>query len=249
MCCFSRPVKSVSDTSIFARLAGKGWQYLVYNMTFQASEDLAMILPIPTKKNLGEAAVKFISLENYPDFFDDMRLGFPVPVSRGKAGGFAAEGVDSALTLEVVDVGAFEASFVPTVKDFGRLDERFRLGEGTWDSIPKYKDYGFAVFKLKQDDHKVHPMAFQFASSIGWRLFFPTVHIHDGKVHRDAKFDHALYCQLRDVDYRHAREWTESTQPASLFLDMNKSGDLVQADDHCYRRLLKGTMRNVDILV
>ena len=249
MCCFSRPVDSVSDTSIFARAAGKGWQYLIYSMQFQAGEDLAMILPIPTKPDLGEQAVKFISMENYPEFFDDMHAGFPKPSPRGKGGGFALGALDEKPKLKVVEVGAFEASFVPTVKDFDRLDERFQLNVETWDAIPKYKNYGFAVFKLKQGDHKVHPMAFQFASAIGWRLFFPTVHIHDGKVHRDARFDHELYCQLTDVDARHARNWTESMQPASMFLDEKRSGQLVEPDEHCYQRLMKGKLRNVDVVI
>jgi hypothetical protein len=39
----------------------------------------------------------------------------------------------SASKLEVIQVGDFEASFVPTVKDFSRLDERFRLPSAVWD--------------------------------------------------------------------------------------------------------------------
>ena len=248
MCCFSRPVNSVSDTRIFARAAGKGWQYLVYSMKFQSAEDLAMILPIPSKADLGEQAIEFINLENYPKFFDDMRAAFPAPaVTRGKAGGFL--GAIDKPKLKVVDVGAFEASFVPTVNDFDRLDERFRLPPATWDALPKYKTYGFAVFKLKKEDRTVHPMAFKFASAIGWRLFFPTVHIHDGEVHPKANFDHELYCQLNDVDARQARDWTESAQPAGMFLDQSKLGELVDPDEHCYQRLMKGRLRNFDVMI
>ncbi|WP_442510413.1 hypothetical protein SH528x_002033 [Novipirellula sp. SH528] len=249
MCCFSRPVESVADTRIFARAAGKGWQFIVYSMSFEATEDLAMILPLPSRENLGEDAVEFINLEQYPKFFDDMHAGFPKPAPSGKAGGFGALAIDSELPLKVVDVGSFEASFVPTIGDFDRLDARFKLDAETWDAIPKYKSYGFAVFKLKKGDHKVHPMAFKFASAIGWRLFFPTVHIHDGKVHREADFDHELYCQLSDVDARHARNWTESTQPAGMFLDKEKLGELIDPDEHCYQRVMKGSLRNIDVLV
>ena len=46
MCCFSRHVESVSNTNIFARSSSNGRQYLVYSMTIQSKEDLAMILPI-----------------------------------------------------------------------------------------------------------------------------------------------------------------------------------------------------------
>src|SRR5437899_1303322 len=69
-------------------------------------------------------------------------------------------GAAPAPKLKVRTVGNFSASFVPTVKDFGRLDERFRLPEGTWEALPDYKDFGFAVFKLDQNVRQVHPMAF-----------------------------------------------------------------------------------------
>src|SRR5215213_2908609 len=80
MCCFSQPVDYVAGTNIFARPAKGGGQYLVYSMSLKAGTDLAMILPIPTPKASKEDAVTFINLEKYPDFFDDMRSGFPVPV-------------------------------------------------------------------------------------------------------------------------------------------------------------------------
>ena len=61
MCCFSKPVDVVADTNIFARAAKNGRQFLVYSMRFNAKEDLAMILPIPTPKDSAEDAVKFIN--------------------------------------------------------------------------------------------------------------------------------------------------------------------------------------------
>jgi hypothetical protein len=44
---FSREVDLVAGTSIFARGDGNS-QFLVYDMTYSAAEDLAMILPLPT---------------------------------------------------------------------------------------------------------------------------------------------------------------------------------------------------------
>ena len=46
MCTFSRSVKVVSDTSIFARSV-EGRQFLVYGMTYAAGSELAMVLPLP----------------------------------------------------------------------------------------------------------------------------------------------------------------------------------------------------------
>lgn len=78
MCCFSKKVDVVADTNIFARSAKDGRQFLVYSMRFKAGEDLAMILPIPTPKGSPDDAVKFLNLEKYAAFFEELHKGFPV---------------------------------------------------------------------------------------------------------------------------------------------------------------------------
>jgi hypothetical protein len=249
MCCFSRPVELVSDTHIFARDGEKGRQYLVYEMMLKSKENLAMILPLPTPANSPEDAVKFISLKDYPTFFKDMAKGFLPPPSRGPAAGSLKANSAHDKKLEVVKVGNFEASFVPTVADFSRLDERFRLPEGTWDKLPEYAKYGFAVFKLQEGAQEVHPMAFSFPRADAKKLFLPTVHIHDGDVHKMADFDHALYCQAGGGHAAALYGWTESRQPAGMFLDKKKCGDLIAPDDHVYQRVMKGNFKNADVLV
>ena len=79
----------------------------------------------------------------------------------------------------MVQVGDFEASFVPTVKDFNRLDARFQLPAELFAKMPDYQHFGFAVFKLKPGMQTVQPMAFDFPAAKPGHLFFPTVHIHD----------------------------------------------------------------------
>ncbi|MBY0528238.1 MAG: hypothetical protein K2R98_32915 [Gemmataceae bacterium] len=243
MCCFSRDAK-VADTKIFARSSKEGRQFLVYSMKFSAKEDLAMILPIPVPKDSKEDAVTFINLEKYANFFEDMEEGFPRP--RSDNGGKKDDSKD-APKLKVVDVGSFEASFVPAIKDFARLDERFRLPDGVWDKLPMYKDYGFAVFKLKKgSEHKVHPMAFEFPRANDKQLFFPTVHIHDGKVHDKAGFDHVLYCQ---PEGKLMMGWVASAKPAGMFMGVQKSQGLIDPRMHCYRKPLEGKLKNEDIIV
>src|SRR5262245_14471028 len=214
-------------------------------MNFKAGSDLAMILPIPTPKSPKEDAVDFINLEKYADFFDEMRTGFPEPRSLGAAKDDAPRPKPvPEPKLKVIEVGSFVASFVPTVKDFSRLDEQFRLPDGTWGKLPQYKDYGFAVFKLKKGEQKVHPMAFQFPRADTRKLFFPTVHIHDGKVHDKAGFDHALYAQGADTMGR----WTESPQPAEMFMTkLDNAKGIVNGKDHVYRKQMIGTLKNEDV--
>ena len=148
--------------------------------------------------------------------------------------------------LKVVHVGSFEASFVPTMKDFSRLDERFRISDTAWKKLPGYKDFGFAVFKLKSGESKIHPMAFSFPRRDMKTLFFPTVHIHDGEVHSKAEFDHALYCQPGEHEQLTVRDWRESSGNAGKFMKVDKSKGLILADHHCFQKKLHGDLPNQD---
>jgi hypothetical protein len=247
MCCFSRQVISVSSTNIFARAADHDRQLLVYGMTISAKDDLAMILPLPIRTPAGERDVEFIDLKGYPGFFTDLERGFP---SGGGGGGGPVAASASAATrtdkLAVVAVGNFEASFVPTLKDFFRLDERFRLPPNTWEKLPDYKTYGFAVFKLKPGERTIHPMAFSFPRRDPATLFFPTVHIHDGKVHPKAAFDHALFCQPTPEQRPRTQDWRESYTHPTGFMRVEKTKGIILADQHCYKRELRGPLPNQD---
>ena len=249
MCCFSQPVISVSATNIFARPAEDGRQFLVYSMTLNAKSDLAMVLPLPVKIGTDEKDVSFIDLSGYADLFSDLRKGFPVPKTKGDWHFSCSATRSAAPMLQVVRVGSFEASFVPTVKDFSRLDERFRLPQDTWDKLPAYRNYGFAVFKLKPGEAKIHPMAFSFPRRDTKTLFFPTVHIHDGQVHPKAGFDHALYCQPSEHERLEVRSWRESDANARRFMEIDKAKSLVLADQHCYQKPMRGQLPNRDTFV
>lgn len=172
---------------------------------------------------------------------------FLSPGARG--GGLGTPAPASAPTLEVVNVGDFEASFVPTVADFTRLDERFRLPAGTWDKLPAYRKFGFAVFKLKKGTATIHPMAFSFPRANPDILFFPTVHIHDGEVHETAHFDHVLYCQAGSREQLALGAWMESHDPAGKFVKKDKAGDVIEAERHVYKRNLWGDLPNQDTIL
>ncbi|QIF03938.1 hypothetical protein [Roseimicrobium sp. ORNL1] len=246
MCCFSQPVKDVSNTKIFARLGNGVDQFVAYAMNLSADEELSMVLPIPVVPGSGEKAVKFINLEKYPRLFEDLWKGFPAPVSRSRGGDtFGPAAVYGVQKLEVQSVGAFDASFVPTIADFSRLDERFRLPEKVWKKLPGYATFGFAVFKLKDVHGPVHPMAFLFPSSMPQSLFFPTMHIHDGEIHAKEEFDHTLYCQGSNID----ASWQESPGIAVQFVKCGLTHDMVSPKHHVHRRLMKGVQENGDVLL
>jgi hypothetical protein len=268
MCCFSQPVNEVADTRIFARFVRPGVQALVYQMRYQSRSATAMILPVPTRngvQNENQKPLRFVSLEHYPDFFVDMERGFPQrePPPAPLGGTPVAAGGGTPLPVE--NVGQFVASFVPSVRDFARLDPQFRLPVPTWNQLPEYRDWGFAVFQLRSTPvtpQSPHPMAFTFASRFTDRLFFPTVHIHDGKVHRYEDFDHKLYVQddrltaPDETDLPGFRRPVVVTEPlqASLsivgkFVDTRKTQGLVDGFKPAYKRELHGKLPNQDTYI
>lgn len=246
MCCFTRPVTHVGSTRIFARFLDREKQCIVYQMTFDAPEDLAMILPIPVVQPAKEDAVSFVDLSRYPSFFEDMAKAFPQPRMRHADGGIDGPFGGPGPELAVHRVGAFDASFVPTIADFVRLDGQFKLDDAVWKSLPQYKEYGFVVFKLRKGFHEVHPMAFRFPSALPGQIFFPTVHIHDGKVHETEEFDHTLYAQAWKSAVIKGPDWEESALNAGPFVKMRAVSDLVWAGGHLYKLDIRGESKNED---
>lgn len=171
-------------------------------------------------------------------------------------GGAAAAAALPAPRLEVHRVGSFEASFVPTVDDFERLDPRFRLPPAVWDDLPAYRDWGFAVFKLRDlfaaEATAVEPMAFEFPRRDPGALFFPTVHVHDGRAHAAADFDHNLFLQTDGEEEltiavgNHARRAGESAGPAREFTSPLRARGLLLEDRRVQVARFAGTLANHD---
>jgi hypothetical protein len=243
MCCFSGVIERVSATSIFAR-KWADQQLLVYSMTLDTRTEVAMILPLPIAPSTG--GVRFLDLEHYPELFSDLARCFPVPLSRGAYQAFGAP--QPAAYLPVQKVGAFEATFVPSVSDFGRLDPRFILDPSVWKQLPGYTDYGFAVFQLAAGKAEIHPMALAFASRDPSRLFFPTVHVHDRTVPRRAAFDHSLYAQAEGAA---PRDWTTGSVLPENVMKLDRLatplGSLIEPTAPVLRREIRETRTNEDI--
>ncbi len=247
MCCFSGPVKHVAETSIFCRMGARGNQVVIYSMVLEAEQDLAMVLPVPVAEQRDEDSVSFIDLSLSPDFFPKLDRAFPRPKLRTSSSAPFASALDPGKPLEVQAVGSFEASFVPRVTDFERLDERFRLPDGVWEKLPQFADHGFVVFKLKAGRTRVHPMAFAYPARDRTKIVFPTVHIHDGTVHPRADFDHSLYCQSESSEVRMG--WQESVALAAGYVNATRLRGSVLGDRHVYKRQIVGEFENADVSV
>ena len=155
------------------------------------------------------------------------------------------------------EVGAYSASFVPSVADFDRLDSRFQVSAGLWPEAVS-ADYGFAVFQIRRGfSRQIHPMAFRFQTRQPDTLFFPTLHIHDGTRPDVADFDHALYYQhphpagaddfWQPPDQQTAPDYpdTLSWQNAEVTVDLDRTAGLLHRGP-IYRRLLRGILPNTD---
>jgi hypothetical protein len=239
MCCFSydpaAPI-DVSGTRIFARRIADGVQALMYDMTLGTAAEVAMILPLPTIA--GEDAVQFVALDGYPELLGDLERTFMPPPKRGGAPLPAFQ----PQSLRVHKVGSFEASYVPRRADFSRLDPRFRLDDAVWDAVPEHRDSGFAVFQLRPGQSRIHPMAFTFRTREPRALFFPTLHVHDGKVHTNADFDHTLLAQGTAATRANEASW--DTAGSRVRLDDARG---LVADEVVFRRKLQGRLLNRDV--
>ncbi len=255
MCIFTGRVTYVGGTKIFSRLtaneADEIVQYLVYSMNVSTDSEVAMILPLPVSSQT-EDAVQFIPLNGYSEFFEDMEKGFHTPIV-GPGEAIACNAGSTPGKLAVKGIGDFIASFVPTLADFDRLDERFRLPAATWNKLPQYSDWGFAVFQLKESPagqeiargtpRRIHPMAFQYPTWMDESLYFPTLHIHDGQVNASAEFDHTLYFQGDEF-----HDFADEISPYSAddFMKMDQAMEIVQAGTVCGKRLIVGMNANED---
>ena len=257
MCCFSQPVRSVSQTRIFGRLTNQKSQFIAYQMKYKSDTANAMILPIPVRKDANENSIRFIDLSAYPDLFDDLEKGFPVNQPQGLGETSRSLTRLATDTLKVHKVGGFEASFVPTVGHFANLDPRFSIARNVWDKIPQYGDYGFVVFRLHKLAGEPHPMAFEFDSRLTDAAFLPTVHIHDGEVHQREQFDHALYLQHPELDkaagdyqghklWDLSTAWVRSKGTAENYVDLDRAANLVDGNLLLHRKILKGKYANED---
>ena len=257
MCIFTGSIEHVSATHIFARRVD-GQQVVAYEMNLSTPTETAMVLPVPVLRGTGEDALRFINLERYTSFFDDLDELF-APEREHFYGADYDGPMEVLEMLEVHNVGSFEASYVPTAADFQRLDPRFRLPPGIWDSLPAINDYGFAVFKLAAGkEARIHPMAFTFPTRWPDKIVFPTIHVHDGSVHETAQFDHRLFCQLGDVDADldpnttltpSLGEWRRSTMLVEHKVDVARAGELVDGQSRCYRLIMNGSFRNEDVVL
>ena len=211
-------------------------------MTAALDQEMAMILPIPLQVTEdGNQPVEFLDLSDCPMFFPYLEGSFQ------KRPGFSLLQLFGKDTIEVIEVGSFVASYVPSIDDFKRLDPRFGLDTSIWRELPQYHDYGFAVFKLQPGEERIHPIALRFRTRYQDQLFFPTVHVHNGVVPETETFDHRLFCQSGDHP---GGNWSESLYKLGDLIPTNQNiRHIVNRKKAGFRLQMKGEFPNQDVFV
>jgi hypothetical protein len=239
MGCFSGRVDQVADTKIFARLAPPDRQVLIYELKLAGDNPVAMVLPVPTPTGAGDDAVRFVSLEGYPDLFDDLEKAFPLGLQRRAV----TEGLSRSRpidTLQVHEIGAFISSFVPSIDELDRIDPKFRISTALFEQIPEYAGWGYVVFQLSVHPDwltRIPPMAFEFKTRNPDQLYFPLLHVDDGSVHPTTWYAHRLYMQGT------SRESWDSTASLDGAVDLRRAAGLV-LDAPAWRTAMNGERPN-----
>ncbi len=106
--------------------------------------------------------------------------------------------------------------------------------------------FGPPPSELPAPPRDFHPMAFEMPRRDPTMLFFPTTHVHDGAVHRDADFDHQLFCQ-RNTDDPLGPEWLISSATAGIV--PGEARTWLDAGRKMHKRVMQGVLPNGDVLV
>lgn len=176
MCIISGPVKGVSNTQIFVGTnKDRTRQVTVYgNKVDNVSKGNAMILPVPFP-----ASVTLIDLSKYTDIFTDCQRDFYNTMkSLSFSRSYNGIATDS---LQVFDVGSYSISIAHNLQDLKRVDASvFLLHRECADVLAKHypeHHWGFLICKLKNGNHKYHPLAYSH-TILNNKFFIPTLHHH-----------------------------------------------------------------------
>ncbi|HUS36026.1 MAG TPA: hypothetical protein VM680_11810 [Verrucomicrobiae bacterium] len=237
-------MREVSATNIFARADKENAQFLVYEMRVAATEPVAMVLPLPVDQSKGENGVRFIDLQGYPNLFESLYFTFSPPPKNAEY--FMGMG-GGGRSLAVQKVGAYDASFVPTIADFLRLDERFRLPDETWKKLPAYKEWGLRCLSCGRPSSGTIRWRFRLIGRVMRRFF------SDGSYsRREGARERGLRSRfvLPAGGERAGVERLDGiARAAAQFVDVQKAKGIVDGERHCYKYSIKGRRSNRDIYV
>lgn len=206
MCIVSLPVRSMSDTKIFASINNdKTRQIIIYsNNVNNLNSKNAMILPVPNPKTL-----KFHDLSNYKEIFSDCDDCF-----QNMSRSMLSINHLSRDSLDVFDVGSYNVSVANSLDDLNYINQDvFSIDDKCVTLLnSNYSDniFGFIICQLKTGNNGYHPLG--YSHDVAPKIFIPTKHYHghlNEKIADD--WDHTIYLRNIPLDccYRYSNEYSK----------------------------------------
>lgn len=202
MCIILTHVESVSNTQIYVSSSKKRTRQLtVYSNQVETHVKNAMILPVP-----NPLSVKLLNFSHYTNIFEDCRECFHYDDGSMKNGRLYRSSLSASAEhrppLPVYTVGSYQASIVPSIDDFDRVNtqilrvnpEVFKLLKDTYDP-----SFGFLICQLREGSHHYHPFAYTHLIHKSKLLFVPTLHYHLGEKNVTSDWDHTIYSPMTDL--------------------------------------------------
>ena len=219
MCIIIGEIEKVSATKIFVGQMPNKKQFTVYSnkintpkhkdtnntspfllpsVNSKDDNNVAMILPVPTKE-LND--IQIVDMSEYKNMFKDLKYYFPssVYLNGARTRGFVAKSVNSFLPITVH--GSYDVTIVPSLEEFYRLKyDHFVL---KIDAIPLFQknyseNFGFIVCRIR-DDAEYHPFGYTHSLYEDDKLFIPTKHYHNNSEDH-ADWDHEIYVAGGDIN-------------------------------------------------
>eukprot|EP01128_Nolandella_sp_AFSM9_P006387 TRINITY_DN3269_c0_g1_i1.p1 TRINITY_DN3269_c0_g1~~TRINITY_DN3269_c0_g1_i1.p1 ORF type:complete len:288 (-),score=23.86 TRINITY_DN3269_c0_g1_i1:160-1023(-) len=218
MCIFNVKVGVVRSTRILVSLTSGGRQATVYENAVsvvgttrrqsQAAKKAALEKKVKEDRNNANAMIlpcplspghDVIPLDFSKDSFSFAQLekAFPQPrrtKARARKGRRDRSGGEK---LKVVQVGAYSVSIAKSLLDLTLIDsDVFKVNEAI---LPALKEryssgFGFVICAFNAANKiEPHPIGYIHDAPDVNSLFVPTLHIHDGEVHKKESFDHNIY--------------------------------------------------------
>jgi hypothetical protein len=225
-------------------------QLTVYcNQVNMTSEAGLMILPFPTgeSRNTTETAgCEFYDLSSYKDLFTHLHYhcweASYYAKGMEKATNSLSVDEDTWTPLKVHEVGSYQASIVPTFKDFSRIRQdvfviKPELQQFLQQQYPH--SFSFVVCQLKKSA-KYHPFAYMHNMLPSGKLFIPTVHWHEHSVSHEMEKPFLATSRTLPQPQRFTTDWDHEiycfnstlTQPPRAF----QVGQLASLENLVYDR-------------
>jgi hypothetical protein len=91
-------------------------------------------------------------------------------------------------------------------------------------------------------------MALRFPTRDPASLFYPTVHVHDGRVKKRAHFDHSLYCQAPEAPKPQVGGFSRAHLRVADCVDVDSTRGLVDGSLPMFRMQIFGEIDNADVV-